>query len=389
MIPIDERYQFGEELFSSPTGSLFLGTDVSLKRQVFLYLMDKKTTTTDEEYMRMMAGVSHFAHPHFFHILDMGSSEGAFAVMEKREGVPLSQFMQQENFNLSYKKSIELVIQVGKAVQDALEERIRGYSITADNLWIYRNQVMVINYWTEGERHHRGVLGLVHLLYQLLTKSPTIPDCYEKLEDVIRGNLNQLTPVEKGAILRIIRRAYNGQDSISSIILELSSLLQGPLIADNHIDRIPTEPQAPKKDLQQRLLKRPKTSILVFLLIIVLVAVWGKSYWKTEEASILEPPVTVEEPAEKVTPPVAVADGEPEKASPPAGDGVTLDVPNLIGLTKEDAEKLSLEHGLHYQFFLEVNERQQGEVFKQDIPAGSKVEKETQITFWVSKGPNP
>lgn len=388
MIPINDRYQFGEEIFSSSMGSLFLGNDVSLKRQVYLYRIDRKSKTSQDEYMRMVAGVSHVAHPNFFHILDMGSTPEVYAVMEKREGTHLSHMIQQEKFNLSFQEAVALVIQVGKAVQDALEERIRGYTITAENLWIYRNQVMVINYWSEGEKEHRGVLGLVHLLYQLLARTIAIPPHYEELELHIRENLNQLTPGEKGAILRIIRRAYNGQDSISSIILELSNLFQGPVSAEIPANRIPTEPPEPASETKKRSLTKPKASIAILFLLVALVGVLGKSYWKTEETVIAEPPpVITEVPTKVVEQPVL----EPSEIVPEPSNNIekTQVVPNLVGLTKEAAEKLALEHGLRYQFFLEVSDKKQGEVFKQDLPVGDKVAKETRITFWVSKGSTP
>lgn len=387
MIPISDRYQFGEEIFSSSMGSLFLGTDVSLKRQVYLYRIDKKSKTSHDEYMRMIAGVSHVAHPNFFHILDMGSTPEVYAVMEKREGTHLSQLIQQEKINLSFQETLALVIQVGKAVQDAVEERIRGYSITAENLWIYRNQVMVINYWSEGEKEHRSVLGLVHLLYQLLARTIVIPPQHEELEQNVRENLNQLTPGEKGAILRIIRRAYNGQDSVSSIILELGNLLQGPVPIEIQANRLPAEPPEPAVETKKRLLTKPKASIAILFLLVVLVAALGKSYWKTEEVTVSEPPVITEVPTKVVTEPVAES---PEVVPEPSNNAEkTQVVPNLVGLTKEAAEKLALEHGLRYQFFLEVSEKNQGEVFKQDLPVGSKVGKETRITFWVSKGQTP
>lgn len=78
------------------------------------------------------------------------------------------------------------------------------------------------------------------------------------------------------------------------------------------------------------------------------------------------------------------ADPDPP-ANPDSADTVTM--PSLIGLTREEAEKRTLAAGLHYQFFLEPNERTAGTVFKQEPEPDSQVSKSVRITFWVSKGP--
>ncbi len=70
-----------------------------------------------------------------------------------------------------------------------------------------------------------------------------------------------------------------------------------------------------------------------------------------------------------------------------SGDQGSVMVPALIGLTREEAEKSALSAGLHYEFFLEFNEQEQGTVFKQEPEAGTQVPKGGKVTFWVSKGP--
>lgn len=74
-------------------------------------------------------------------------------------------------------------------------------------------------------------------------------------------------------------------------------------------------------------------------------------------------------------------------ASPttPPKEGPTQ-VPNLVGMTREEAEKSARAAGLRYDFFLEPNEMEQGKVFKQDPKPNEKVESGTKVMFWVSKG---
>lgn len=62
-------------------------------------------------------------------------------------------------------------------------------------------------------------------------------------------------------------------------------------------------------------------------------------------------------------------------------------MPNLIGLTQEEAEKQALAAGLKYSFKKENAEGvEAGKVFKQEPEAGTKVKKGDKITFYVARG---
>lgn len=389
MVPLNDRYQFSEKIFTSPSGSLFLGRDESLNRQVYLYRMEKKLKITEEEHLRMMAGVSHVVHPSFFHILDMGvSRDGAFAVLEKREGVSFVQLMQQKKENYSLGEILSFVIQVGKAVQDALEERIRGYSITAENLWLYEDQVMVMNYWTEGEREQRGALGLATLLYQLATRSLDIPTGLDRIEQGIRECPLECSADERESLLRMVRRAWNGQDTLSSFILGMNRLVHhAQLSADSpheyeeHISSDTSEKEAPSRKLSKMYL------LPSFFIFIILLAIISRGFWFKSEEAIQQPPPQEPLPIETVKKPEQ-SDDEPTPAPETVPENAPLvEVPNLVGENLQAAEKRALDQGLRYQYFLDFNERPEGEVFKQDLAPGDQVAKGSRLTFWVSKGP--
>ncbi|WP_134705049.1 PASTA domain-containing protein [Ammoniphilus sp. YIM 78166] len=389
MIPLNERYQFSEKIFTSPSGSLFLGKDESLQRQVYLYRMEK-SKISDEEHTRMMAGVSHVVHPSFFHILDMGvSKEGAFAVLEKREGISFVQLLKQKSDPYSLKEILSIAIQVGKAVQDALEERIRGYSITAENLWLYENQVMVINYWTEGEREQRGAMGLATLLYQLITRSVDVPTELERIEEEIMESPLNGSKEEKESLIRMLRRARNGQDTLSSLILSMNRLVNhATLSADfSHEEVEPTIHCTSETETTKP--KRAKMFLLpTFFLLIILLAVMTRGLWFKSEETLQPPapqePVPVTETVNEEPEPEEAPTPEPESSPEPT---TFVEVPNMVGESLQAAEKRALDQGLRYQYFLDFNERPEGEVFKQDPEPGDQVAKGSRITFWVSKGP--
>lgn len=337
----------------------------------------------------MMAGVSHVVHPSFFHILDMGiSKQGAFAVLEKREGISFVELLKQKNNPYSIKEIFSIAIQVGKAVQDALEERIRGYSITAENLWLYENQVMVINYWTEGEREHRGAMGLATLLYQLITRSINVPSELERMEHEILESPLNCSMEEKESLIRMLRRAWNGQDTLSSLILSMNRLVNHA-----HLSAEPSHEEV--KPIDFGTLKTETTRptrvkfflLPAFFLFIILLAVITRGFWfKSEEA--VQPPAT-QEPApvtEAVKEPEIEEDPVPVPQAPPEPT-TFVEVPNVVGDSLQAAEKRALDQGLRYQYFLDFNERPEGEVFRQDLAPGDQVAKGSRITFWVSKGP--
>lgn len=384
------RYLFQEAILSATNGTLFHGRDLALNRNIFLYQLHKKGSTSDEEYKKILAGVSHYTDPSFFHILDLGmNSQGVFAVVETRDGGPLCKLIQEQTLTLSFDEAIRLVVRIGAAMQDALEERVHGFSLAADNIWISGQQAMIMNYWTEGEKRQRGAMGLIHLLFQLICRTDRVPNEYESLEERLKAALQKQTQEEKETILRLFKRTYSGQDSVSSIILELNMLLRHPVPAMKEIQMSELEGHAPTTSSESRS-RWKKSWIWVASILLILTGVYLFQAWghKPEEAAVASP--KQESPAKEVAP-LPQEPIQDETPSPPPEKSETqeeiLTVPNLIGLTKEEAEKLALENGLHYRFFLEPNEQEAGSVFKQDLEAGMQVPRGSQIQFWISKGP--
>jgi beta-lactam-binding protein with PASTA domain len=75
-----------------------------------------------------------------------------------------------------------------------------------------------------------------------------------------------------------------------------------------------------------------------------------------------------------------------DNATQPGAGQEQVKAPSLVGISRQEAEKLILATGLHYQFFLEANDQAQGTVLKQDPLPQTIVPSGGNITFWVSKG---
>lgn len=65
-----------------------------------------------------------------------------------------------------------------------------------------------------------------------------------------------------------------------------------------------------------------------------------------------------------------------------------VEVPLLVGLTKDQAEAALASVGLKGNATEEANEADEGQVFEQGTEAGKEVEKGTTISYKVSSGPD-
>lgn len=76
-------------------------------------------------------------------------------------------------------------------------------------------------------------------------------------------------------------------------------------------------------------------------------------------------------------------EAEPAKTEQPElAPGV---VPDLRGLTQQQAEQALVKLGYHYTFFVEAGDTAAGTVFRQNIKPGTKAEKKTKVTFYISR----
>ncbi|GAX91191.1 PASTA domain-containing protein [Effusibacillus lacus] len=62
------------------------------------------------------------------------------------------------------------------------------------------------------------------------------------------------------------------------------------------------------------------------------------------------------------------------------------EVPNLIGMTLPDAEKLLLSLNIRYEYYIEASDKQKNTVFKQVPEAGKPIPSGGRVTFYVSRG---
>lgn len=249
----EQRYELGTKINANQEGgALFRGRDLSLNRNVLLYQF---ANLSKEKALQSIRNVYGFNHPNFLHILDISQNEqGLLVALESRRGDILSQSASFAQF--SFEQCLELTLQAGKLIQSALDEGIRDFSLSAENLWLGEDgQVMVVNYWTKAEPKHRGTVGLFHLLYQLLLKTTEIPDSAEETkQNLLRlQETRSLSDRDFDLINQLFRLAIIESSPSFSFTLLLSQLIDSRTKRE---ERPPVEPDpAPNestfKDLRQ------------------------------------------------------------------------------------------------------------------------------------------
>lgn len=244
---IGERYQLCKVILHLADGILYEAIDLSLKRDVFIYLVENKGLNKAEQCKKAFGQISHFSNNRFFHMLNAGTSgSDFFVVFTSYNGMPLAKYIQHHA--LSATKTLSLVYEVGKAVQDALESNITNFSVSVDNLWITEDhQVLVMNYWSTAATERCGTLGLCYLLYQLSTLHLNVPQYYEMYEARLAGALKELSPGQKEALLSLVQSVYLGESSSFSFMLTLREIMDSPNIPVKTIGGIYTPP-VPKVD---------------------------------------------------------------------------------------------------------------------------------------------
>ncbi|MCY9510325.1 PASTA domain-containing protein [Paenibacillus larvae] len=431
-IRIDDRYLLFKAIQPLEDGVLYNGQDLFLKRDVFLYLLDKKGEVDSKEFGQSFGQASRFTNEHFFHILNAGvTGSHIYVVFKAYNGNPLAKSIHQHTL-----RSLEIltaVFELGKSMQDAMEEQIYGFSVTADNIWLTEDkQLKIMNYWSGGEQGQTGSLGLSNLLYQLFTYSRAIPPDQETYESNILPTLQGLRADQREALLATIRRVFRGEHSLSSFVLSLREILLVSVSVEQ--PTVPVFMEEPKKErpaqkydpkeweevevedeedeeeeyeavppVSKKQKGKPKRQfntlkilfiILVFCVVFVLVFAFllsnpfskpNKTGFSSTSSSAS--PTESVQPSAKPTNngkanPASSATPKPTPANSQTAAGT---VPNLIGMTKQEAEKAAIAAGLRYKFVIEPSDQPDGTVFKQDPAPGTPAKKGDSVSFTVSK----
>lgn len=404
---IGTRYVPDIQIVALPHGTLYYGDDIFLTRKVLLYQIELNPGQIGEDYIRTLHHKAAFIHDGFQHILDTSVEEDSVTIiLQAKPGSLFSNHVNKKE--MSFHTIIAMIADLGVSLLDAMEERITGFTVGAENLWLDdHGKLSVINYWDKGDPQAQGAIGLCRLMIQLFTGAETITGAFEVMHTHLeRAPIPSATYEQKLALIKLIKLVCQGQASLSSLIFGLRSLpssgqkqdvgpihkqihYQNPSKTQNHVvdvneneDEVnEVAPAAEKRS--QSLSALSKAGIgAIAILVVVLVTVWA--LWPSPK---VEPVVVVPIPTAT---PLAPTNTPVPSTTKPLGDSnkkaEEVAIPNLVGLSQADAEAQALAAGLHYNFFIEANNQPKGIVIKQDPKSGTKGLQGDNVTFWVSKG---
>ncbi|MDG0876380.1 PASTA domain-containing protein [Paenibacillus thiaminolyticus] len=225
---IAERYQLNSVIFHLGGGILYEAVDMSLQRDVFIYVVENTDSGRADEYRTAFGNVSHFSNNRFFHMLNAGmSGEDFYVVFMAYSGMPLVKYAQRHA--LSSEKVLSMIYELGTSIQEALEEGVSRFPVTIDNVWVTAdNQLIIMNYWTQAEEGEHGTIALYRLLYQLCTLHPHVPSQFDVVETRLYGALKDLNEAQRDLALKLMRKVHAGDASLFTFMVGLREIMEQP-----------------------------------------------------------------------------------------------------------------------------------------------------------------
>ncbi|BFT72112.1 PASTA domain-containing protein [Paenibacillus sp. P36] len=398
------RYRIVQPLKQMTNGQIVRGKDVASKRDVLLYIFQESDALAHEEVLQWMKKASQISNEFFMQMLDFGSEEGSlYAVLRAESGSLLSDRL--NDVEITGNKALTYVHELAIAIREAQLKQQMAYSVEVNNLWITDNgQLQIMNRWTEGSNGRRGAPGLGLLLYQLAAKSD-IPTSSMSAYSYEMGLLfADMAEATRERAVALACKAYEGLCTLEDFQLELEGILG--ISGEKREPRTQFDAKPSTISEKKIVLKWPLIAsagvcvlVLVFFLSMRPHADYANDAKKPTTAKPDSAAVSTSgadsskpsaSPTPDRTPTPLVEPGDAQTHPTPAGDSTGQDdhgvVPDLVNHTREEAEKMALDAGLRYEFFLESSSAAQGTVFKQDITPGTAIHNGDRITFWVSKG---
>lgn len=228
MFQASNRYAGYAVLGHLPRGTVYRAKDLSLKRDVLLYVPKPEWNNNSAEMLWQIGRQVEWAEPGCMPVLDAGVASGnLYVVLKMDEGRPFVQSMTQRH-RYPGKWILPKIVRLGMNMLSGLERRSASYSVAIDNLWINSaRELLVIDSWSPAPETEQGAMGLGRLAFQVcagLTEFPSGPD--PAAEARFLESLAGFTPRIRQEVAGLIERAMNGRESLLSFVMDLSKLLE-------------------------------------------------------------------------------------------------------------------------------------------------------------------
>lgn len=395
------RYIPGSRIISLPQGALHDGEDLFLTRKVLLYNIKLGPGQIGADYMRTLHHKAAFIHDGFQHILDTSVEEDSVTIiLQAKPGSLFSRRVHMKQW--TFHQVIAMIADLGVSLLDALEERITGFSVAAENLWLDdHGKLSVINYWDEGDPQAQGAVGLCRLMIQLFNGAQPVKSAFEVMHTQLeRAVISTASPEQKDALVKLVKLICQGQASLSSFVFGLRSFqpsglkeeplraaIQRPVRSPGVHEVAEVEDDTDSEDETEygsSNSRLRKAGIGAAAVLVVAIAGWILWPSSEKERPVVVTPAETSTPAPPTNSPSATP--VPTKSAGNANKQLEeIVVPNLVGQALADAEQQALAMGLHYNYVIEASNQPKGTVIRQDPLPGVKGMQGDNVTFWVSK----
>ncbi|SDC54292.1 serine/threonine protein kinase [Paenibacillus sp. UNCCL117] len=227
------RYVLHKPVLPARNGMLFAGEDLSLRRDIAVFVSEQPSRIEQQAYMRLLQAVAHYNDSRFLHLLDVGVEElSIYAVLKAYPGEPLSS--QLKEGRRTPLEAAAAVSELGQGVSEAAGRDISGFSVLADNVWVGDDGgLKIVNYWEKAERQRQGAYGLAGLFYQLVTGGEAIPaDGKERLR-ALRAAIEPHAREEwTERLIALLSRVWEGGETLRGMVDQLAVLAGSPPVEE-------------------------------------------------------------------------------------------------------------------------------------------------------------
>lgn len=437
---LNERYEVVDKVGSGGMADVYNARDLRLNRNVAIKVL-KQEYSNDAKFVAKFRGeaqsVAGLSHPNIVNVYDVEDDENLhYIVMELVEGITLKKFIERKG-RLEINEAIGIGIQIAQGMEEAHKNGIIHRDIKPQNIIISKEgKVKVTDFGIAkaatsntitsnamGSVHYispeqaRGgysdeksdIYSLGVTIYEMLsgrvpfegdsTVSVAFAHVHEdapkliEIDDTIPRSLSRIVQkcMQKkpdmryenaDALIMDLRRAVSEPDGDYVVLDEMVNDSPTIMLSDDMVRavkemprKVPAEEhreepeEIPDEDAMDPKLERilkicsgVVAVIIVVVLILLLIKVMSPGSSKDKKSEV----TTSAQPS-------------------PSADVKTVEVPDLMDHTLEEAQQLLEDSGLKYRLESQESDKEPNTVVGQDPAAGEKVEEDTRVTIYYSK----
>lgn len=397
---ISNRYQLETPVQTSRSFDIYQGYDSFLPRAVSITVFHHCDFSADMSFRMRVQSIAKLSHPHIMSIYDMEYEDRVcYLISELQTGTTLwDARFQQENFSM--KESLSIAANLADAIAHAHEQNVTHGQLSADSIWLKDKDIKLSFVYSllsqelvnEKQTDLRQLGEILEQWFSTVHFSET--PIQKKVEEIVERLVGKRQPVyrnvsdaaydlktilAKCALRPSVESVSERKETASSIVTkaEREALLKDWLPASKYPFQLQKRPTL-------RSYLAASAGMLAVGFMLSLFAVNETSDLSTNRLTTSIESGTAglamaETPQQSGT--ITISPKEPISKVSTA----TPNEPRLIGLNKEEAERMLLSLDIRYAYYLVRSDAPIGTVFKQEWdPAASRPF--SRIVFYVSVG---